>query len=156
MSNPGAHLPNRGMASRHSTGFSLPWPGTRAGTSSMWGEYAICGRGAEFPRASGFLTEFFFLRPNGRGFPAGWTFVIITLHLWGPYGPFLCRTVFTHRFMVSLPRAPSCSSCMGRISLNSAIFLYTAGLLLFVLCCCFGNTSQGCARDFSLFHWTLQ
>ena len=47
-SNPGAQLPNRCMASRHSTGFSLRWPGTRDGTSSMRVECAICGRGAEF------------------------------------------------------------------------------------------------------------
>ena len=47
-SNPKAHLPNRGMVSRHSTGFSLLWPGTRDGTLSMWVECVTCCRGAEF------------------------------------------------------------------------------------------------------------
>ena len=49
---PGAHLPNRVMASRHSTGVTYSLARNSCLSTSMRLECAICGRGAEFPRAS--------------------------------------------------------------------------------------------------------
>ena len=49
---PGAHLPNRVMASRHSTGVTYSLARNSCLNTSMRLESAICGRGAEFPRAS--------------------------------------------------------------------------------------------------------
>ena len=86
-SSPRAQLPNRCVASRHSTGFSLRWPGTRDGTASLRGECAIEGRNFHRPlwlfligvySAHRGLTEFSSLRPNVRDSPAGWTFEIFT------------------------------------------------------------------------------
>ena len=84
----------------------------------------------------GFLTEFSSLQPNVRDSPAGWMFVIITLHLWGPFGPSLPTGLGApaHSFMVSLPRMQPPSLWVVRISLISAIcFWILQGQLLFVL-----------------------
>ena len=59
----GAHLPNRVMASRHSTGFTY----SLARNMSMRLECAICSRGAEFPRT--FPQGVFPLRPDVRDSP---------------------------------------------------------------------------------------
>ena len=49
---PGSHLPNRVMASRHSTGVTYSLARNSCLSTSMRLECAICGRGAELPRAS--------------------------------------------------------------------------------------------------------
>ena len=80
------------------------------------------------------------LRPNGRDFPAGWTFEIFTLHLWGPVGPSLPDRLGApaHSFLVSLYRVQLPSLCTVQISLNFAIFCILQGQLLSSSDGCFG------------------
>ena len=53
MNPPGAHLPNQVMVLRHSTGVTYSLARNSFLNTSMRLECAICGTGAEFPRASG-------------------------------------------------------------------------------------------------------
>ena len=113
----------------------------------MRGECAICGRGAEFPRAS------------ARCLPDFFTSLFIALTGF-PHGVFLppaqckglpSRLIQPHSPLRIASRlvclAPSCS-CAGRISLNSFVYCRASYFSSFVSC--FGNTLQGDAREFYL------
>ena len=134
---PGAHLPNRVIASRHSTGVTYSLARNSCLSTSMRLECAICGRGAEFPRASArrcltfphgvysahrFSSRSFFpLRPDVRDSP---TAPRLTASCQG--NCFIignCRPA-SIRFMVSVTRFfPLYWDEQHSISLNSAIYL---------------------------------
>ena len=116
------------------------WPGTRDEPLSMRGDCAICGTGAEFPRASArrlpdvsssvfialagfYLTEFSSLRPNVRDFPAGWV---------APLFAFTepARPPLQHRFMVSLPHLPHCTGTNSRFRWTLQYFCILQGQVL--------------------------
>ena len=140
MNPPGAHLPNRVMASRHSTGFTYSLARNLCLNTSMRGECTICGRGAEFPRASAQRCLTFphcvysAQRLSSRSFSSptqctgfansppvdGKLLMQLLYHGELPTPP-------QYRFMVSLPQMQLPSLCAVRILLNPAIFLYTAG-----------------------------
>ena len=99
--------------------------------TSIWGECAICGRGVEFPRASvrhcltfphGIYSANRFSSQSFSSPPPVDGKLIMQLLYHGEL-PTLPR----FRFMISLPQVQLPSLCAVRISLNSAIFLYTAG-----------------------------
>ena len=128
------------MASRHSTGFTYSLARNSCLNTSMPGECAICGRGAEFPRASARSCLTFphcvysAHRLSSRSFSSPTWCTGFTDST--PVDGKLLMQLLYHgelptpprfRFMVSLPRGQHPSLCAVRISLNSAIFLYTAG-----------------------------
>ena len=138
---PGAHLPNRVMASRHSTGVTYSLARNSCLSTSMRLECAICGRGAEFPRASvrrcltfphgvysahWFSSRVFPLRPNVRDSPRA---PRLTASCQG--NCFImgnCRPA-SIRFMVSVTRFSHCTGMNNtrfRWTLQY-IFVYTAG-----------------------------
>ena len=138
---PGAHLPNRVMASRQSTGVTYSLARNSCWNTSMRSECAMCGRGAEFPRASArrcltfphdvysahriFVTEFFPLQPDVRDSP---TALRLTTY---------CRSSVLSWWTADPPRFaswsvwPDFSHCTGTNSqflwILQYIFIYTAG-----------------------------
>ena len=151
-SNPGTHLPNCCMTSRHNTGCSLQWPGTRDGTSSMQVESAICGRGAEFFHGPQRDAAWLFL----IGFPH-WVFISNPIYgirwqspSWRQAANATALSLGTadpprFRFMVSLPRVQPPSLC--------AVWIFIELCNIFVYCRAnyFFSSSDSCF-GFITFH----
>ena len=83
-----AHLPNRVMASRHSTGFTYSLAWNSCLNTSMRVKCAICGRGAEFPQASSWRCLTF---PHGA-YSAHWHSSRSFFPLWPMYDPQLANS----------------------------------------------------------------
>ena len=144
------------MASRHSTGFTYSLASNWCYNTSMRGggrkwKCAICGRGVAF---TDIPHRVFPLRPDVRDLTKNPSWLTVSWDSMGNCWP------PRFRFMISLPRVQPHSLHAVQISLNSAIFLYTAGPATFHPLTAALDSSrfvQGGEREkFSLFHLTLQ
>ena len=172
---PGAHLPNRVMASRHSTGVTYSLARNSCLSTSMRLECAICGGGVEFPRASArrcltfphgvysahrFSSQSFTSPTRCTGFadsPPGWRQAAKATTLsWGTADP--------PRF-ASWSVWPDFPTVLGWTTLDFVELCNISSYILQgqVLCkrvhprtASFPLFTQGGARKFLAFHWTLK